>query len=91
MIVLAWLLDDQWVYQSIIEGISNLQIEVKSVTLICHKTNLLRRWKNDRDCEWRTDEWLEVSLKSLPYFSSLGNSIDTSGLHIDKIADMILL
>lgn len=91
MIVLVWLMDNQWVYQSIIEGISNLQIEVKSVTLTCDKTNLLRRWKNDRNCEWRTDEWLEVSLKSLPYFSSLGNSIDTSGLSIDKIADMILL
>lgn len=91
MIVLVWLMDDQWVYQSIIEGISNMQIEDKSVTLTCDKTTLLRRWKNDRDCEWRTDEWLEVSLKSLPYFSSLENSIDTSGLPIDKIADMILL
>ena len=84
-------MDDQWVYQSIIEGISNLQMDFKSVTLTCDKTNLLRRWKNDKNCEWRTDEWLEVSLKSLLYFSSLENAIDTSNLPIDKIADMVLI
>lgn len=83
-------MDEQWVYQNIIEGILNLKIEVKSVTLTCDKTNLLERWKNDKNCEWRTSEWLEVSLKSLPYFSLLENCIDTGGLSIDKIADMIL-
>lgn len=47
--------------------------------------------ENDKNCEWRTDEWLEVSLKSLPYFLSMENSIDTSGLSIEEIADRILL
>ena len=91
MIVLVWLMDNQWVYQSIIEGISKLQIEIKSVTLMCDKETLIKRWKNDKNCEWRTDEWLEVSLKSLPYFLSMENSIDTSGLSIEEIADRILL
>lgn len=35
-------------------------------------------------------EWLEISLKSLSFFSSLGNCIDTSGLTIDIIEDMIM-
>ncbi len=91
MIVLVWLMDNQWVYQSIIEGISKLQIEIKSVTLMCDKETLIKRWKADKNCEWRTDEWLEVSLKSLPYFLSLGNSIDTSGLSIEEITNRILL
>ena len=91
MIVLVWLMDNQWVYQSIIEGISKLQIEIKSVTLMCDKETLIKRWKNDKNREWRTDEWLEVSLKSLPYFLSMENSIDTSGLSIEEIADRILL
>ena len=91
MIVLVWLMDNQWVYQSIIEGISKLQIEIKSVTLMCDKETLIKRWKNDKNCEWRTDEWLEVSLTSLPSFLSMENSIDTSGLSIEEIADRILL
>lgn len=90
MIVLVWLMDEQWVYHSIIEGISKLEIEVKSVTLTCDRENLLARWKNDKNCEWRTNEWLEVSLKSLEYFSLLENSIDTSNSSIDTIAGMIL-
>ena len=44
----------------------------------------------DKVCEWRTDEWLEVSVKSLPYFESLDNTLDTGGLSIKEVADMIL-
>ena len=90
MIVLVWLMDNQWVYQRIIEGITELQMEIRSTTMICDKEQLRNRWKNDTNCEWRTDEWLEVSLKSLPYFSSLENTIDTTEITVDEIADMIL-
>lgn len=58
---------------------------------MCDKETLIKRWKADKNCEWRTDEWLEVSLKSLPYFLSLGNSIDTSGLSIEETTNRILL
>ena len=58
---------------------------------MCDKETLIKRWKADKNCERRTDEWLEVSLKSLPYFLSLGNSIDTSGLSIEEITNRILL
>lgn len=90
MIVLTWLMDDQWVYQKVVDGISDLGLETKSVTLVCDKQDLVKRWKNDKNCEWRTQEWLGVSLKSLLSFSSLENCIDTSGLTIDVIADMIM-
>ncbi len=42
-----------------------------------------------KNCGWRTNEWLEVSLKSLSFFSSLENCIDTSGLTIDRIEHII--
>ena len=90
MVVLVWLMDDQWVFQSIIDGLAALQVEVKSVTLICDKDNLIRRWKNDHNCEWRTDQWLDISLKSLPRFASMENAIDTSDLSVDSVADLIL-
>lgn len=90
MIVLVWLMDEQWVYQKVADGISDMGLEVKSVVLVCDKNNLIDRWKNDKKCEWRTKEWLEASLKSLSFFSSLESGIDTSNLTVDIIADMIM-
>ena len=71
-------------------GISDLGLEVKSAVLVCDKNNLIDRWKNDKTCEWRTEEWLEVSLTSLLYFSSLENRIDTSDLTVDLAADLVM-
>ena len=90
MIVLAWLMDEQWVYQKVADGISDMGLEIKSAVLVCDNNTLADRWNNDKTCEWRTPEWLETSLKSLLYFSSLENRIDTSGLPVDKIADRIM-
>ena len=50
MVVLAWLMDDQWVLRSIMDGLSALQAETKNVTLICDIEELRRRWRNDRYC-----------------------------------------
>ena len=81
---------DQWVLQSIMDGLSALQAEVKSITLTCDRETLIKHWKNDRSSEWRTDQWLEISLASLQYFSSMKEVIDTSGLTVDQIAELIM-
>ena len=90
MVVLVWLMDDQWVLQSIMDGLAGLQAEGKIVTLVCDKESLISRWKNDHHCEWRTDHWLDISLKSLSRFAAMENTIDTSGLSVDSVADLIL-
>ena len=90
MIVFVWLMDERWVYQKIADGISDMELEAKNFTLVCDKNTLINRWENDKNCEWRTNEWLEVSLKSLSFFSLFENCIDTSGLTIDMVADMIM-
>ena len=90
MVVLVWLMDDPWVIREITEGLSAMQAEVKSVTLVCDKENLMRRWESDRSCGWRTDEWLQVSLKSLPGFASMENALDTSGLSVGRVAEIIM-
>ena len=91
MVVLVWLMDDPCVIRTIMEGLSALQADVISVTLVCGRETLLERWQNDHSCPWRTDEWLEVSLKSLPGFAAMNNAIDTSGLSVSRIADLIVL
>lgn len=90
MVVLVWLMDDPGILRKITEGLSGLRAEVKYVTLTCDRENLTRRWKNDHGCDWRTDAWLDVSLKSLEGFSSMGNTIDTSGLSVRQVADLVL-
>ena len=90
MVVLVWLMDDPWVIQRITEGLSALQAEMKSVTLVCSRENLISRWKEDRVCEWRTDDWLNVSLKSLPGFAVMDNTVDTTGLTVEQVAELIM-
>ena len=89
-VVLVWLMDDPWVIQRIAEGLSALRAEVKSATLVCDAESLIRRWKNDRNCEWRTDDWLRISLKSLPGFAAMDQVIDTSDLPVDRVAEQIM-
>ena len=90
MIVLVWLMDNDWVYNEIIEGIKKLELEIKSVTLTCNATALTNRWHNDKECPWRTDDWLKVSTDSLAYFSSLSNTLDTTNLSIEEVAERIM-
>ena len=90
MIVLVWIMDDPQVIQRIMDGLSALQAEIKAVTLICNRENLIRRWNNDSICEWRTEEWLNVSLKSLPGFSAMDHVIDTSDLSVDQVAELVM-
>ena len=90
MVVLAWLMDDPWVRQGISDGLSALQMEERGVTLVCDRESLVRRWKQDRSCEWRTDRWLQASLASLPGFASRPDALDTSHLTIAQAAERIL-
>ena len=89
MIVLVWLMDDQWVRERIAKGLANLGLEVINVTLLCSEKHLIQRWKSDHACEWRTDDWLQVSLRSLPLFESLPDCIDTTGLTVAEVAAQI--
>ena len=90
MIVLVWLMDNQWVLDSILNGIAGMGLEAVSATLICDRESLIKRWHNDAQCDWRTDEWLEVSMKSLLYFASLENTIDTRVLSVEQVAERII-
>ena len=90
MVVLVWLMDDPWVSRRIAEGLAALKADVRNVTLLCDRENLIMRWQNDRGCAWRTRRWLEASLESLDYFASLDHVMDTSMLSADQVADRIL-
>ncbi|MCR5251533.1 MAG: AAA family ATPase [Lachnospiraceae bacterium] len=90
MIVLSWLMDDAWVREKLSAGIRELGLEMKSATLICEEEKLRERWKADQDCPWRTEEWLEVSIRSLAGFSQADDCIDTGCSSVEEIADRIM-
>ena len=89
-VVLVWLMDDPWVIQRIAEGLSSLQVAAKHITLACDAESLIRRWKKDQNCEWRTDDWLDISLRSLPDFAAMDQVVDTSDLSVEQVAEQIL-
>lgn len=89
-IVLVWLMDDKKYHDRIINEILNLKLNIIDLTLWCDEPNLVQRWTNDKICEWRNSQWLEVSKKSLNYFKSLNNVLNTSELSIDEVVDSIL-
>ena len=78
------------VIERITEGLAALHVEMKNVIRVCDREDLITRWNNDQTCGWRTDDWLQVSLKSLPGFASMENAIDTSDLPVEKIAALIM-
>ena len=90
MVVLVWLMDDPRIRDILADGIAAMQADLYDVTLICDRDSLITRWKNDHDCEWRTDRWLEISLASLPVFASMDHTIDTGELSVECVAEKVL-
>ena len=90
MAVVVWLMDDPGIVKKITEGLTALGADVKYVTLLCDEETLVSRWKNDQAVEWRTDEWLKVSLRSLPGFAKMDNILDTGGLTVEEAANAVL-
>ena len=90
MVVLAWLMDDEWVISQLIKGVGALRMDVKTVTLVCDESQLKKQWKEDSSCPWRTDEWLNISIRSLEFFQSREDSINISGKAVNDVADMIM-
>ena len=81
---------DPRIVRALSEGLAALQAEGKEVTLICSREDLVRRWENDQSCEWRTEKWLNISLRSLPGFMAMNHVIDTSGLPVSRVAELIM-
>ena len=90
MVVLAWLMDDEWVISQLIKGVEALRMDIKSVTLVCDESQLKKQWKEDSSCPWRTDEWLNISIRSLEFFQSREDSIDISGKTVNDVVDVIM-
>ncbi|HHV10114.1 MAG TPA: AAA family ATPase [Clostridiales bacterium] len=89
-VVFNWVMDKMEVYQKIINSIKINRMYLYEVTLICTEEALTDRWYKDNLCEWRIEEWLNISKKSLDYFRGLDTiCIDTSGNTASGVTDEI--
>lgn len=89
-VVFNWVMDKTYVYEKIIDGIKSTDMHLYEITLYCTDVALENRWYKDTLCEWRNDEWLNVSKRSLNYFESLNTlKIDTSNKQAVDVADEI--
>ena len=87
-VVFNWVMDQIDVYQKIIDNIDSPNIRLYEITLFCSESALEDRWFKDTICEWRNDEWLSVSKKSLTYFAGLDTfKVDTSNKKAGDIVE----
>ena len=90
MAIVSWLIDDDNVLDKLKQGIRDLDMEPCVYTLVCSEEQLMKQWKEDKICPWRTEEWLSVSLRSLNDFRAKDNVIDTTYMETKEVADLIV-
>ena len=89
-VVFNWVMDKIEVYRKITNSLQRNDTYLYEITLTCTEEALTDRWHKDNLCEWRIDEWLNVSKKSLNYFSGLDTiRIDMSDKSAMDVADEI--
>lgn len=90
-IAVAWLMDRLEICRTLEEGAAELGLETAWFTLLCGESALRDRWRGDKDCPWRTEENLGISICSLDGFSKLpGMRVDTSGMTAEQVCGYIL-
>ena len=89
VIVLNWVLSENSM-DKIIQNLNN--IKIYCITLICNMDSLLERWKNDNEVDWRNDEWLKESIKSIENYKKRidKNIIDNSKISINEVIERII-
>ena len=90
-IVLSWIMSENSI-EKIFYGLKDIELKRNCITLICDKETLIERWKNDKIVEWRNDEWLNESIKSIEDFKRRINKdlVDNSKMSIDDVINKII-
>ena len=90
-VVLSWIMSKNSI-EKILFGLKNIELKIFCFTLICDKEILIERWKKDNIVEWRNDEWLNISIKSVDDFKKRKNEnlINNSLMSIDDVINLII-
>jgi shikimate kinase len=90
-IVLSWVISEDN-FKKIISELTDLDIKTYTITLVCNIDSLIDRWNKDKMVEWRTDELLKHSIKSISSYKNRTSSIviDTSYIDIQGVVNKII-
>jgi hypothetical protein len=90
-IVVSWVMSQATV-DRILLGLRGVELATYCIVLICSSEALLDRWHGDCGTEWRTQDWLLKSVKSLQSYASRtdGIVIDTTGMNVDHVVGEII-
>ena len=90
-IVLSWVISEKRI-ENIISELKDIELRIFSITLTCNEEELLKRWKNDKTVDWRTDEWYKESIKSLEDYNNRKNTIiiETNKKQIEMVVNEII-
>lgn len=90
-VVVGWVMSENTI-DKIKSGISHLGFQVNSFVLTCNENALIDRWKNDSITEWRNDDELSNSIKSLADYNKRVSAyiVDTSNLTVDSVVQYII-
>lgn len=90
-IVLSWVISEDNI-EKLVSGLTDLDIRTYTITLVCDIDCLIDRWNKDKIVEWRTDEWLKHSIKSINSYRNRTSSIiiDTSYIDIPGVVNKII-
>jgi len=90
-VVLSWIMSINTV-KKINSGLSDIDFQIYNFVLSCDKESLTDRWKKDNINDWRNDENLNNSIKSLDDFNNRTECImiNTSDLSVEMAAKKII-
>lgn len=90
-IVLSWIISEDNI-KRIKSRLIDLEIKMYNITLVCDAKSLTDRWSKDKVTEWRNNEWLIHSLKSLESYCNRTDSIiiDTSTIDVSKVVNIVI-
>lgn len=90
-IVFSWFINNEKRYERILNAINDGDLMLYRITLTCNEESLKDRWNNDKVTEWRTEQWLMESVKSIKCFEQMeAIKIDTSNLSKDQVVNHII-
>jgi len=90
-VVLSWIMSENTL-NKIVLGLSDIDYQIYNVVLTCNKEALIERWNNDNTTEWRNDDNLNISIKSIDDFNKRTECllIDTSNLSVNMVAERVI-
>jgi hypothetical protein len=92
-IVFSWIMSRNTITK-IVEGLNENELKIYHITLICKEETLIKRWKNDKETEWRNEEWLKESIKSIAEFINRNDfsiMIHNDNKNINEVVNNIIM